>query len=246
LNWSTVASNPWVITIGGSVGVTFVVWLGRKVFQNSRKGESTGGAVMTQNFQPTINIHPPVANPTEDRVSVGAAKASIQTLREIERAWIAEEIRFPDRIPRRSETGGGGVLCVSYAFNNIGKQPAFIRNIQTRFHAPTSKLPDKPEYRVSTFTPDPQIGENGRLLAPGEAFYCSTFLEEGSLDDDQIDQISQGRLTLYTYGRVQYESVGLRGINQFCYKWHDLVGFSVEGEKEGFRKGGPPEYNRVT
>jgi hypothetical protein len=77
LNWGTLLSNPWVVTIGGGLGVVFVVWLWKRFFKNSRAGESTKGTVqqnaspvMTQNFQPTINIHPVVADAAKGRVSV--------------------------------------------------------------------------------------------------------------------------------------------------------------------------------
>lgn len=64
-----------------------------------------------------------------------AAIDSVKALRESERAWIVEEIRFPDHIPRRSEGNFGGVLMVGFVAKNVGKQPAFIRVVQSRFFA---------------------------------------------------------------------------------------------------------------
>ena len=56
--------------------MVFVAWLGRKFFQNPRKDEGAvqqnASPVMTQNFQPIINIHPLVADTIKDRPSRGA------------------------------------------------------------------------------------------------------------------------------------------------------------------------------
>jgi hypothetical protein len=84
MNWDNVASNAWVIGIGGSLVAAGIVWLGRRLYwrkQKSRKGAIEGvqgntvqqnanvSPVMTQNFQPTINIHPTVAAATKDNLS---------------------------------------------------------------------------------------------------------------------------------------------------------------------------------
>ena len=82
----------------------------------------------------------------------------------------------------------------------------------------------------------------------GEAFLRCT-LEEGSLDDDQIKELEGEMipdLNLYLYGRLIYESVGTVGVNQFCYRWENRMGFSLEGDKPGFIKDGPAAYNSHT
>lgn len=118
--------------------------------------------------------------------------------------------------------------------------------MQTRFHTQSSPLPDEPEYLTRPFIPDSQIGHYGRLHIPGKPFGVETFLEDGPLSDETVDQINQGRLQLYVYGRILYESAGLKGVNQFCYQWHALTGSTFKGDRAGFRKGGPPEYNKHT
>ncbi len=180
------------------------------------------------------------------KASADATRKNVDVLIEAQRAWIVESIKFADRIPRQSEMSGG-ILHVAFLLKNIGKQPARIRNIQTRFHTSCELLPAKPHYGERTFLPSPEIGEHGRLLAPDEPFWVSSLLEEGSLDDDQIDHI-QGKkrpdLALYAYGCIHYETMGLPKRNQFCYVWHNLMGFSFKGDKEEFRRGGPAEYNK--
>jgi hypothetical protein len=179
-------------------------------------------------------------------VSAGAANASINTLREIERAWIIEEVRFPERIPPQFELQGR-FICVGCVFKNIGRQPAIIKNVQTSFHTAAGPLPDKPAYSIATFIPDPLIGANGKLLAQNDTFVCSTPLREGSLDDDELKKLSMGGLDLYYYGIVRYETAGLSKFTQFCYKWHSCqIGISFEGDKDGLRRGGPDAYNQIT
>jgi hypothetical protein len=140
----------------------------------------------------------------------------------------------------------GGVLQVAFEFKNVGRQPAMTHNIQLRLNA-SEGLPSLPAYSAQTFSPAPEIGQNGMLLAPDVSIFCTWHLDEGSLDDNQLACISgTGRkhLGLYLYGRMRYQSAGLEGINQFCYRWHNLMGFSFQGDEEDFRKGGPPEYNK--
>jgi hypothetical protein len=179
------------------------------------------------------------------RQSAAATESNTQAFREAERAWIIEEIRFPDHIPTETEMKGG-ILSVGFVFKNVGKQPAFVRIVQSRFFATNERLPDKPLYSLrhtSVFT--------SRLLVPGEPLGWECFFEEGSLANDQIARINglqSPPLHLYVYGRIEYESVGITGSNQFCYKWHNLRGVSFEGDKTEFRKYeiAPDEYNKHT
>lgn len=164
------------------------------------------------------------------------------TMQTAERAWVVEEIKFPDEIPRQDF---GKILFVVFTIKNIGKQPAIIRTVRSRFHT-SQNLPERPEYRVADSGKD-SVGEYGRLIAPREKFQILSQLEELSLDDEQIRTIRKtSNLGLFAYGRIEYETSGLVGVNQFCYRWHNLIGFRWEFEKEGFRKGGPPEYNKHT
>lgn len=159
-----------------------------------------------------------------------------------ERAWIVETITFLDEIPRRL-TSGGGVVTAKITLENVGKQPALLKFLQLRFHA-TEKLADQPEFRINTAFP------NGYILPPGGKLFGRALLEEGSFDDDQIARINglfgYRPLYLYIYGNLAYESVGVRGANLFCYKWRNLMGFSLEGDKPGFEKSGPDGYNGHT
>lgn len=171
------------------------------------------------------------------------ALSSLSAYREAERAWLIDDIRFPDHIPRQSESNFGGILMVAFVAKNIGKNPVFIRIVQSRFHA-ANELPDHPQYRNHLTTIF-----NSRLLAPDEPLIWECPFEEGSLADDQINRInglSQSPLSLWAYARIEYESMGIRGVTQFCYRWHNTMGFSYVGDKQEFRKDGPDEYNEQT
>jgi hypothetical protein len=159
-----------------------------------------------------------------------------------ERAWVVETIHFLDDIPHRYPSGGG-LLVAGLTLKNIGKQPAFLKILQTRLHAP-ERLADSPEFRTTEPFPD------GYMLAPDQEMRVRVMLEEGSFDDEQVDRI-QGRigtkdLFLRFYGCVIYESVGVRGVSRFCYTWRNLMGFSLEGDRARFEKGSPEGYNSHT
>jgi hypothetical protein len=88
-----------------------------------------------------------------------------------------------------------------------------------------------------------------RHAFPGGEVYLRCLLEEGSLDGAQIKELEGAvmpDLKLYLYGELTYESVGVVGTNQFCYRWENQMGFSLEGDKPGFVKDGPAGYNSHT
>jgi len=87
------------------------------------------------------------------------------------------------------------------------------------------------------------------MIAPGDEKYLRAALEEGAFDNETVDRIRGsivGGLKLYIYGELLYMSMGKRGINQFCYKWNNQMGFSWEGTKPYFEKDGPSGYNNHT
>jgi len=159
-----------------------------------------------------------------------------------ERAWLVESIQFLDEVPYRSPEGG--VLTARVTLRNIGKQPAFLKTIQLRFHASEVALPRTPQYLFRQLVPD------GFMVAPRGKLYLRAMLEEGSFDDDQVKRIRGVTLAkslgLYLYGCIAYESMGKPGVNQFCYRWENQMGFSFGGDKPVFQKDGPDGYNSHT
>jgi hypothetical protein len=179
-------------------------------------------------------------NARASRDTAEAALKQASTMANAERAWVVETITFHDHIPRRSANWDGGVFAAQLTLMNIGKQPAMVHCVQSRFHA-TEALPTDVQYSDDGLVPD------GYLLAPGEVRHWQCVLDEGSLEDSQVDRIEQGSpLGLYIYGRVLYHSVGVTGINQFCYKWLTSTGAMHRNKPLGFQKDGPPDYNKHT
>jgi len=72
LNWQGLDQwQQWILGIGGSLAAGFIVWLGRKLISNNRGGERSyspieqnASPILTQAFQPTINIHAALPGPT--------------------------------------------------------------------------------------------------------------------------------------------------------------------------------------
>jgi hypothetical protein len=66
LNWHGLDQwVQWTIGIGGSLGAAAIIWLLRKLFVRERENHPStvqqhASPVMTQSFEPIINIHPPV------------------------------------------------------------------------------------------------------------------------------------------------------------------------------------------
>jgi hypothetical protein len=178
------------------------------------------------------------ANAAKESAEAALKQANIMA--SAERAWVVETVVFLNTIPRRGASWHGGVMTANLSLKNIGRQPAVLRFVQDRFHT-AARLPKEPQYHRTGGVPD------GFLLTPGEERHWRCALEEGSLEDEQIDHIETGStLSLYIYGRITYTSMGITGTNQFCYKWENLMGFALEGDKPGFRKDGPSGYNSHT
>lgn len=88
MNWETVFSNPWVIGIGGSIAAALLGWLVKRIFRvdKGRKGSvgtvQNASPVVTQNFQPTINIRP--RSTSSAKATFSSAKATFQAAQELD------------------------------------------------------------------------------------------------------------------------------------------------------------------
>ena len=83
LNWQGLDQwQQWALAIGGSLAAALIVWLCKRLLWSGRKSQKVvseavqqtnvqqnASPVMTQNFQPTINIHPAVADPSKTTVT---------------------------------------------------------------------------------------------------------------------------------------------------------------------------------
>jgi hypothetical protein len=180
------------------------------------------------------------------RDSADAARRSADALVNIERAWIFEEIRFPNELPLLRH-GEAIVTMVVFELRNRGRTPARIRDIRLRFHTVTSAdpLPDMPRYTETALR---ELGVYGRMMATDDEPMRVRKLLEGrpAFTFEEMDDIRTGKTKLYAYGRVDYESLGMRRFTQFCYQWYVPTGLAISDDSRGFRKDGPLDYNRNT
>jgi hypothetical protein len=181
------------------------------------------------------------------QTSVSLANANIQTLKDIERSWILEEIIFPDFFPEQPDCGDFLLLSVGFKFTNKGKTPCKIVDVSVRFHTyvPKDGLPKQPQLLGHAVGTDPRFV--GRILAPGDVTDIGVLLEgQPNLDSEAVYSLRHHFTVLCAYGEIRYETLGDERRTRFGYVWYIPRGFTTSGDKEGFRKGCPPAYNEVT
>jgi len=224
--------GPWVFNFAlVVVGFLQVFYLGRTLKQIRTQAKHMGDQT------PILRDSVAAA-----RKSADAALKQANVILEAERAWVIESVQFLDEIPYRHPPDAS-VMTAKVTLKNIGKQAAFLKTLHLRFHA-SERLADAPEFRVTQPFPE------GFMLAPRERLYLRAILEEGSFDDEQVKRIRglvhDKPLYLYIYGCIVYESMGVRGVNRFCYMWQNRMGFALSGDKPAFEKEGPTGYNQHT
>jgi hypothetical protein len=153
LNWNNAALNPWVIGIGSSLTAGCIGWLlrrwivslWRQLFCRSTKTERGGieevyrntvrqnaSPVMTQNFQPTINvpiaIHPPVGAATKDGLGErGMLETESETVREVLRELWNRIAALKNAFWVIPKAGGIGVIA-GRPPNALEKSADFVKS----------------------------------------------------------------------------------------------------------------------
>jgi hypothetical protein len=172
-----------------------------------------------------------------------AAKQSAEVSMNAERAWVIEEIVFPDRLPDPNQIIE---MSVGMKFKNTGRTPAKITNIKARFHTYRTHEGICPEPAYPNQRPIRELGTNGAIFAPNGSLMFAVKFEEGRcLSPEQMIQITNGDLRLCCYGKVEYiDAFENARVNQFCYTFRvrDLDSFW----SGGFRREGPDEYLYAT
>ena len=182
---------------------------------------------------------------TAARDNAKAAKTSADALIGAERAWILEAINFPNNLPVQPIAGDVIIVYVGFTFTNRGGTPARVLAIKLRFHTveTPNSLSDSPQYDTTSM---PELGAYGRMLAFGEPISVGRSLEgRAAFKEGDRQAIAENRLSLYAYGIIEYETLGIKASTQFCYVWCEPWGFSTSADVAGFRKGGPPAYNKA-
>jgi hypothetical protein len=179
-----------------------------------------------------------------------SAKKSTALMAITERAWIVEELSFrhgPLPFVEDHMAHNAKALTVGFGLSNAGKSAAKILNVALRFHVVKSLnlLPPEPFYEGA---PQAQaLAGDGVMLMPVAATKIPTGFvvefENGGhflTRQDALD-INGGAVELVVYGKIEYQSLQQKHVNQFCYVWYRYRG--VEGDNPRFRKGGPFQYN---
>jgi hypothetical protein len=182
------------------------------------------------------------------RIGAKAALEQANHLVASDRAWILETISFPfGRVPYQwAGVASLEIPMVEVKIKNQGKSIARIRDFRLRFHTvpDAGKMPPFPDY---TNTKKPQeLGLNGIMQAPTEESDMSVTLQDITLSKETAKEVESGKIGLWTYGFVEYDTFGEQRITQFCYVWTPSIGLGSAASKPGLRKGGPENYNRAT
>jgi hypothetical protein len=177
-----------------------------------------------------------------------AALGQFEIARNSERAWVIEEIIFPKELPFQSDQAGAPAVLTLVAFRvkNVGKSVARIRIAKLNFHNMPARVTLAPEPDYGPTNRLPELGQDGFILAPGQQIALQVYLSSGSLSRQDSEEVRLGNSRLVTYGLLEYETLEQSHITQFCYIWHEPIGLITEADLRGFRKDGPPAYNRST
>jgi hypothetical protein len=175
-----------------------------------------------------------------------------------ERAWILIT-RVGDPIALYLEDNPAYIPGIVYEFKVTGHSPARIIRQGFRFHPVRKKPGDKaepdlplvPDYGDRTKSTD--IPEGGRLIAAETVFTIRDALESVHLSIDEFQELRDGAKIMCAYGFLEYKDAFERTAEtRFCYvydfQWGGVM-TAPDGtvlNPQGFRLGGPPQYNKAT
>lgn len=177
-----------------------------------------------------------------------AALLNAQAAIKSERAWVLEQIKFPDKLPVQ-QASGSVIFCeVAYRVKNYGRTPARITNVRLRFHAVRELQELEEEPTFNTNLKFRELGEYGVVVPPGEEFGLAARFEGPWYDEETIRQVYLGNERICAYGRIEYQNIldndNKDHFTQFCYLYYVPQGFDMN--PEGFKRGGPPKYNQAS
>lgn len=160
-----------------------------------------------------------------------STERSVNAFMDAERSLIV--IAWENNLQSYSQAPNGGLShCLTWYAQNVGKSPAFLEAISSRFvliKGP-SELPPEPIYS----TPQQLRCESEPVLVGEKSGKIYTPLE-GAVDYYEVEMRCQtGEYRLYAYGYVKYKDIHDRP--------HETR-FGLLYDSDGFRLVGPPAYN---
>lgn len=169
--------------------------------------QQNASPVMTQNFQPTINIHVPATAPMKDTTSdavspeagADAAARRADAVINAERAWLAVKVDG-------FETGADIVL------ENCGRTPALVKELYVR----EDHVRSIQELGVNPEAGEPLVSVRDTLVAPGKVFPIRVGIT--------IDRSSRPIIPIFVWGIVRYKDVyDTVRHTRFCYRCKPLM-----------------------
>ena len=128
------------------------------------------------------------------------------------------------------------------AMKNVGRTPAHVTKIAARYinldKSEFEKLPEEPDYGRKESL-------ESMLLVPGDSFPKAVPLwPKSSLTTEEIESIRTAKSFLYFYACIEYRALGKKRETRvgFIYPFPPGASYGTPG----FRRSGPPAYNRAT
>jgi type II secretory pathway pseudopilin PulG len=177
-----------------------------------------------------------------NKLAAEAAQRSADAVMDADRALIL--ILWDNTIHINPEAPNGVLShAFQWRFQNVGKSPAFIERISSRFIAleTLDDLPPEPEYLF----PKELIFESEPLLAR-KIFGPIYSPMEGALPFDELERKHRSKKRfLYAYGFVQYRDTYRRlHETRFGLTYESAPTLRIEYDR--FHLAGPPAYNSYT
>jgi hypothetical protein len=177
-----------------------------------------------------------------NKIAAEAAQRSADAVMDAERALI---LILWDNMIHINPEAPNGVLshAFQWRFQNVGKSPAFIERISSRFITlkTLDDLPPEPEYlppKELVFESEPLLAR--RIFGPIYSPVESTF----TFDELEREHRSK-KCFLYAYGFVEYRDT-YRRLHQTRFGLTYESAPTLRREYDRFHLAGPPAYNRYT
>lgn len=173
-------------------------------------------------------------------IQTGAAKASADSLKNIERPWL-----LLSTIERWSVKGGdnSGHIGIRWTLKNFGKTPALVQKIEGNVDivSPDYKFPKEPIYKkpYSTIYEQP-------IIPPGESSFPIVHALDRCWGKTELSDVAHGKVWLIASGHVAYKDpFGASHETRFCLR-SGYEEFNIADSTAPSTPVGPEEYNKCT
>jgi hypothetical protein len=171
----------------------------------------------------------------------------VRTARRSDRAWVVlADLKDPEYLTFREIPEFVTELETRLQFKNTGHTPAILLNIKSHFKIvkDLDQLPSKPRYASNQHKDIPKYG---RILVPDETLNNVVIFmgSKGSTPfREEVQSVIDDKQKMLLYGIVEYMDA-FKNYHEFrfCYLWNPKR--DMRQMPDGFRLGGPAEYNKT-